>query len=226
MEEPQAGYSGSKMVKMLVFRFYRDTLEEMKESVTSVNEIQATYMSGGAAEASRFVETQIHSLVDGALDFGLSVRTLSKLMGNALRDRMPQRMAAGHATADEGLESLLEIEGGCVDVSEARHLFRKPGGVTRQALATQIRNGNVLAYRSGGGDYLVPVWQFRREGGVVAGLPEVLAGIREKLDAESPLTAFAFLLQAHPLTGGKPPLEALRAGRLADVLAAVEADAR
>jgi hypothetical protein len=113
-----------------------------------------------------------------------------------------------------------------VEVGEARLMFRKPGGVTRQALATQIRKGNVLAYRSGGGDYQVPVWQFRPEGGVLNGLPEVLAAVRDKLDDSQPLTAFAFLLQAHPLTGGRPPLEALKEGRLEAVLAAVEADAR
>ena len=191
-----------------------------------LRDIEATYFVGGTAEAGRFVETQIHSLVDGALDFGVSMRTLSQMMGNALRSRMPMRMATGHATADEGLAGLLEAEGGCVDVGGARLLFRKPGGVTRQALAAQIRKGNVLAYRTGGGDYLVPVWQFRPEGGVLEGLPEVLAEIRAKLDEGSALTAFAFLLQAHPLTDGKPPLEALRAGRLAEVLAAVDADAR
>lgn len=194
--------------------------------MSTLRDFEAPYRVGGDVEAGRFVENQIHSLVDGALEFGVSMRTLSQLMGNALRSRMPARVAAGHATADEGLAYLLEAEGGCVDVGEARLLFRKPGGVTRQALAAQIRKGNVLAYRSGGGDYLVPVWQFRPEGGVLAGLPEVLAEIRGKLDAESPLTAFAFFLQAHPLTGGKPPLDALRAGRLAQVMAAVEADAR
>lgn len=194
--------------------------------MNKVREIGAMYSAPAVPEASRFVETQIHSLVAGALDFGLSVGTLSRLMGNALRSHLPERVAVGHATADEGLAALLDAEGGCVEVSEARLLFRKPGGVTRQALAAQIRKGNVLAYRSGGGDYLVPVWQFRREGGVLEGLPETLAAIHEKLDAESTLAAFSFLLQAHPLTGGKTPLAALREGRLAEVLAAVEADAR
>jgi hypothetical protein len=183
------------------------------------------YMPSETAGVSRFVENQIGSLVESALDIGLSVHTLSRLMGNALRSHLPFQISTGFATADEGLEMLLTAEGGCVDVNEARLLFRKPGGVTRQALAAQIRKGHVLAYRSGGGDYRVPVWQFRKEGGVLEGLPEILAAIREKLDAENPLTAFSFLLQAHPMTGGKPPLETLKAGKLEDVLAAVEADA-
>lgn len=182
--------------------------------------------SAAPYEADRFVETQLNSLVDHALAFGVTVQTLSRLMGNALRAHLPEKVAAGHAMADEGLAALLDAEGGCVDVSEARMLFKKPGGVTRQALAAQIRKGNVLAYRSGGGDYLVPVWQFRREGGVLNGLPEVLAAIHRDLGAAGSLTAFGFLLQAHPLTGGETPLAALRAGRLAEVLAAVAADAR
>lgn len=172
-----------------------------------------------------FVEQQLHALVEGALHVGVSMGRLSQIMGRAVRSQMPFKVATGYGTSDEGLESLLGAEGGCVEVEQARMLFRKPGGVTRQALAAQIRNGNVLACRSGGGGYAVPVWQFRPEGGVVAGLPETLAAVSEKLGAE-PLTAFAFLLQAHPLTGGRTPLEALKAGQLAAVLAAVDADAR
>ncbi len=177
----------------------------------------------GTAE---IVGAQLRSLLNVGLQFGLSLGRMTTLMGEAVREKLPFLVSSGHATPDEGLAALLAAGGGCVEVEKARHLFRKPHGVTRQALAQQIRNGHVLAYRSGGGDYLVPVWQFRPEGGVWEGLPEVMAAIREKLDGSNPLTVFAFLLQAHPLTGGRPPLEALRGGRLEEVLAAVEADAR
>ncbi len=176
--------------------------------------------------AAGVVESQLRSLVGIALDQGIALPDLTRMMGDAVRSRLGELAVEGYATGDEGLAELLRAEGGCVNVERARVLFRPPDGVTRQGLALQIRNGKVLAYRSGGGDYLVPVWQFRPEGGVWAGLPEVLAAIRAELDATSPLSAFAFLLQAHPLTGGRPPLEALREGRVDDVLAAVAADAR
>jgi hypothetical protein len=194
--------------------------------MTKLQDISLGYQTTARLETAGVIEAQLRSLVDVAVAYGVGLPALSRMMGDAVRARLPGSMGAGHATADEGLAALLESHGGCVEVGQARMLFRKPGGVTRQALALQIRNGNVLAYRSGGGDYLVPVWQFRPEGGIWEGLPEVLRAIREKLDDTNPLTAFAFLLQAHPHTGGRAPLEALRAGRLAEVLAAVEADAR
>lgn len=196
------------------------------ETETHLKEAHTLYLAGPRPPVQEFVGAQIRSLVGAALDFGVGINTLAGLIGSALRERLPERVASGYATPDEGLAALLAAEGGCVEVAEARLLFRKPDGVTRQALATQIRKGQLLAYRTGGGDYQVPVWQFRPEGGVIAGLPEVLAAIRDQLDATQPLTAFAFLLQAHPLTGGRPPLEALRAGKIAAVLAAIEADAR
>jgi hypothetical protein len=200
--------------------------QAIMESEAHMNEATHPYLPLPQVTAQAVLDAQLHSLVDVALSLGVSLKSLSGLLGNALRERLAAPVAAGHATSDEGLSALLEAEGGCVDVAAARLLFRKPHGVTRQAVSLQIRSGKLLAYRSGGGDYLLPIWQFRPEGGVWEGLPEVLAAVREHLDAESPLTAFAFLLQAHPLTGGRPPLVALREGRLAEVLAAVEADAR
>jgi|APTNR8051073442_1049403.scaffolds.fasta_scaffold26238_2 hypothetical protein len=175
---------------------------------------------------SELLTAQLRSLVNIGLEFGLSLSRVSNLMGEVVRERLPMLLSQGHATPDEGLATLLQAAGGCVEVEKARYLFRKPQPVTRQAMAQQIRNGNVLAYRSGGGDYLVPIWQFRPEGGVWEGLPLVLTAIRSQLDDQSPLTPFAFLLQAHPLTRGRPPLEALRQGQVQDVLAAVTADAR
>lgn len=191
-----------------------DTLQEMPAACLA------------SSQPADFVGAQLRSTLELGLRFGVSLERMAGVLGEFVRERLPALVSLGHATPDEGLAALLEAGGGCVEVEKARQLFRKPHGVTRQALAQQIRNGQVLAYRSGGGDYVVPVWQFRPEGGVWEGLPEVMAAIRGKLDAGSPLTIFAFLLQPHPLTGGQPPLEWLKRGKLAAVLEAVEADER
>lgn len=193
-------------------------------NTNTLQEMPAAYLA--SSKPIEIVSAQLRSTLELGLRFGVSLESMAGVLGEFVRDRLPSLVSQGHATSDEGLTTLLEAGGGCVEVEKARYLFRKPHGVTRQALAQQIRNGHVLAYRSGGGDYLVPVWQFRPEGGVWEGLPEVMAAIREKLDDGSPLTIFAFLLQPHPLTGGRPPLEALKRGKLTEVLAAVEADAR
>lgn len=190
----------------------------------TLQEMPATYL--GDTNAADFVGAQLRSTLELGLRFGVSLERMTSILGGFVRERLPLLVAEGHASPDEGLAILLEASGGCVEVEKARYLFRKPHGVTRQALAQQIRNGHVLAYRSGGGDYLVPVWQFRPEGGVWEGLPQIMASVREKLDDSNPLTIFAFLLQPHPLTGGRPPLEMLKRGKLTEVQAAIEADER
>lgn len=184
------------------------------------------YRVSGDTRTTDLIRAQLRSTLELGLQFGVSLESMTGMVGDVVREKLPLMVARGHATSDEGLAALLTSAGGCVEVEKARKLFRKPQGVTRQALAQHIRNGNVLAYRSGGGDYLVPVWQFRPEGGVWDGLPEVMTAIRNKLDDSNPLTVFAFLLQAHPVTGGRPPLEWLKLGRVSEVLAAVEADER
>jgi hypothetical protein len=192
----------------------------------STNTIQETPLMTAQTPATDLFSAQLRSLVNVGIQFGISLNRVAAIMGDVVRERLPLLVGQGYASPDEGLTTVLQSSGGCVEVEKARHLFRKPQGVTRQALAQQIRNGQVLAYRSGGGDYLVPIWQFRPEGGVWNGLPEVVAAIRAQLDDKSPLTPFAFLLQAHPLTEGRPPLEILRQGRVQEVLAAIAADAR
>jgi len=110
-------------------------------------------------------------------------------------------------------------------LTKAAQLYRHPRGVSRQALTDQIRKGKVIAYQSGKRAYVVPAWQFRREGGLLPGLEKVL----EALQAHpfySSLLPFTFLLQEHPLTDGETPLTALRAGKLDKVLAAADAEGR
>jgi hypothetical protein len=132
-------------------------------------------------------------------------------------------MKSATATSEEGLASLLEAEGGCVSVAKACELLRKPDPVTRQALTEQIFAGEIIAYKRGDGKYLVPVWQFQPEGGLLPGLRLVLQKIRE-IPGADPLSPFAFFLQAHPVTGGKRPIDALRSDQIENVLEAVAAN--
>jgi len=129
----------------------------------------------------------------------------------------------GRAPPEVGRSILLNAEGGCVGVSEACRLLRKPRPVTKQALMSAIRKGTVIAYHKGGGNYAVPVWQFQRAGGVVEDLPEVLHTLRTKAVGYGQISPFTFLLQADPVTDGRTPLAALRAGELQKVLDAVDA---
>lgn len=194
-------------------------------AVCLVSDISALMAAKASATevVAAVVRFQLSSLLRSAVAAGVLPRDFAEMVHEQVRPLIEESARASYVAPDEGLAYLLKAEGGCVNVSTARKLFRKPNPVTRQAISERIRKGELVAYRTGGGQYVLPKWQFRREGGVIEGLPEVLAAIRQTIPAASQLTPFAFLLQADPVTGNRPPLEALRQGKLQQVLDAVRA---
>lgn len=172
-----------------------------------------------------FVRNQIHSVIHMAASSGISIQDIVAVTSAEIRPLIEENVRDGYATADEGLSAMLEAEGGCVSVPKACGLFRKPNPISRQGLTEQIRAGAVIAYRTGGGHYVVPVWQFQPEGGLIPGLTEVTREIKRRIPGAGQLSPFTFFLQADPVLGGRTPLEALRAGELENVLEAVRARA-
>lgn len=148
---------------------------------------------------------------------------LSLGRGVSAKDLINEGREGGHATAAEGRRALLAAEGGCVGLREACLLFQKPRPVTSRTLTAFIRKGAVIGYHRGGGHYAVPVWQFRRGGGLLKGLPEVLRSLRSRVPGHGQLSPFAFFLQADPVTDNRTPLAALRDGETLKVLDAVKA---
>jgi len=190
-------------------------------STATVQTREATSLAESTVELFRH---QVRSLLAGVIGAGMSPqRALELTNAEALpfiEDALP-----GYSSHEEGLADLLSAEGGCVAVAEACKLFRRPTPITRQALTRLIRQGEVIAYRTGGGSYSLPVWQFRPTGGLLKGLPEVLAEIQKSVPGAGPMEPFTILLQEHPLTNGRTPLEALRDGDLAAVLDVVRSHA-
>lgn len=182
---------------------------------------EANAESNAPASTLLLLQKQMRFLVTTAVESGVPALEVARMAGAEIRPYLDKAIRDGFATPEEGLSDLLGAEGGCVSVAGACKLFRKPKPVTRQALTEQIRNGEVIAYRTGGGHYMVPVWQFRREGGVIDGVPQVLKAIREQIPGGGQLAPFTFFLQADPITGGRTPLEALKAGDLVQTLEAV-----
>ena len=93
-------------------------------------------------------------------------------------------------------------------------------GISRQAVSDRERKGTLLAVMEGG-QLRFPLWQFdpMGTGGVVEGLPRTLHVLDEN-GALSPLAKMSWLRKANPSLGGDTPLEALRTGRLDEVLSA------
>ncbi len=109
-------------------------------------------------------------------------------------------------------ERLLSADGGAVPATTVMTIL---GLKSRQAVQQRRARGNLLGLPLSAGTYLYPVWQFDRQG-VLPGLPETLAAL-EHLD---PWGQAAFLLGGDARLDGTRPLDALRAGHVAAVVAA------
>ena len=175
-----------------------------------------------SSPVARVLRQQVHTAFASAVEAGIPARAFLDLVSNEARPYLEEPIREGYAPSEAGLAAMLEAEGGCVDVATACKLFRRPGGVSRQTLSEKIRAGELIAYRTGGDRWLLPTWQFRVQGGLLKGIPEVLKRWRELSKESDELFLFTFFLQADSSLDGKTPLEALKAGALESVLEALE----
>jgi hypothetical protein len=93
-------------------------------------------------------------------------------------------------------------------------------GVTRQAIDKQRRAGRLLAV-SAGRRWRYPAWQLA-DGHVLDGMPDALVALR----TAAPWVKAAFFLSRNARLGGRRPLDALRRGRVGDVVRAARAYGR
>jgi hypothetical protein len=110
-------------------------------------------------------------------------------------------------------ERLLAAEGGSVPATTAMEIL---GLKSRQAVQQRRARGKLLGLPLGGSTYRYPIWQFDQHGEVLPGFAEVLTALVH-LD---PWGQAAYLLAGEPRLDGMRPLDALRAGRVADVMEA------
>ncbi|MDB5059062.1 MAG: hypothetical protein JWO59_2534 [Chloroflexi bacterium] len=91
-------------------------------------------------------------------------------------------------------------------------------GASRQMPLDRLKAGNLVAVRDGG-DWRFPSWQFDPEGpdGVIDGLPTIIAAL-----PASPMLRVGWLSTPHPALG-MAPIDALRIGRLNQVLSEAQA---
>jgi hypothetical protein len=118
----------------------------------------------------------------------------------------------GYATPGEGLKSLLTVGGGCVTIAEARKRFQRPW------IASQIKKGEVLAFRGRDGRVHVPVWQFTSDGEALGGIAAVTSALRKAPGKD--LSVLCFLLLPSPMLRLRTPLEVLQSGEIRQVVAA------
>lgn len=172
-----------------------------------------------------FYSEHLGLLVKQAREAGVSTEALLESTSRVLGPLVAQDAADGYASGEEGLHALLAAEGGSVSLADAAKLYFPGGGAGRQTLIKQIHRGTLIAVESGHRGYLLPVWQFARSGGLVPGLADALKALREH-PYYDPLLPFTFFLTRNPLTKGERPIDALRNGRVEEVLVAAAAEGR
>lgn len=111
-------------------------------------------------------------------------------------------------------ERLLSAEGGTLSAEEvANHL-----NVTRQAVNKRRQQGALVGLDAGRHGYLYPAWQFVREGTILG-----LEALLDALKGHDPWMQHIFMVSRNTRLNDSTPLEALRHGRLNDVLKAARA---
>lgn len=111
-------------------------------------------------------------------------------------------------------KQLEQAEGGSLSSEQAAELL---GLSKRQSVDYQRRERALVAWRTSAGKWRYPVWQFN-ERGVLPGLRECLAA----LPTDAGFGAMLFFLSPRHSLQGRRPLDLLRAGQLAEAIAAAE----
>ena len=116
-------------------------------------------------------------------------------------------------------EALKVLLADTVDLATASRLYQRSNTISSPAIREMITSGDIIGYEVAPGDFRLPRWQFRDQGGLVDGIAETLRVLRSSR-TYSHITPFVFVVQEHPITNNLTPLEALRKGMLDAVLCA------
>lgn len=127
-----------------------------------------------------------------------------------------ERAALELAQLEHNFEQRRRLLGSALSVDQA---WKVLGCKTRQTVHDRRKAGTLLGVMEGG-TWKFPIWQFdaNSPAGIVAGLPAVLKALGEYAPV-SPLQKASFLLQPSPWFAGRSALEALKSGRVDDVVA-------
>ncbi len=169
----------------------------------------------------KFARDQVRAIRNSLLELGFSATAIWELFCRELLPAVIEERSRSASNTNDAV-ALLSAEGGCLSVAEATKRYSPLKPVTPQTLTRLIRTGQIIGVRAGGREYRVPVWQFASSGGLLEGLPEVLAALKSGPGANDSLLPFVFFLQTNPLIKGTP-LAAIKKGRVDQVLRVAEA---
>jgi hypothetical protein len=99
--------------------------------------------------------------------------------------------------------------------------FAERIGVSRETVRQKLARHEVLGLAGAKRGWRFPSWQVSEDGQLLPGLPRLFAVL-----GGHPWTVYRFLLQHHPALDGATALDALRRGRIAEVLQAAASTGR
>ncbi len=129
-----------------------------------------------------------------------------------LTDKDP--LAAAKLRGTERQQALVNSGGGVLSAEETAHLL----SISRQAVDKRRRQGQLIGLTQGRRGYAYPVWQFEN-GRTIEHLEKVLHALRD----HDPWMQLIFFLNANDRLNGITPLQALRAGKVEQVIQAAQA---
>jgi hypothetical protein len=172
-------------------------------------------MKGAALLLSRFSEREAAELLQRSTSsYSLLLELVSSSAPGAAP--APDTLILARLRGKARFMEMLHEEGGYVGAPGAMQLL----GITRQALSKRRKTGGVLGVPMTEREYVYPVWQFK-DGRVRTGIPQTLRAL-----PSDGRTQLRFFLLPHPGLGGVRPLDALKAGRLEEVLDAAAAEGK
>jgi hypothetical protein len=149
---------------------------------------------------------------------------IANVLRSAFEEALPGKRRSPLAEAlmrgIEARERIKEVEGGARSAEETARIL---GLNSKQAVIDRYKKGQLLGWREKQGAIRFPVWQFREDGTVLKGLPEVLQVFMQNPAADD-WAKVVFLLNSRESLYGKRPLDLLRKGETDRVIDMAQAE--
>lgn len=188
-------------------------LPVISQVATEKNSVKTAFLLRSIGALNRIAETTaVAEVLATATDYSMLLKILSTpeaLSTLTATDPLASAKLRGLVVKQQ----LLEAEGGCLSSTQAASLL----GITRQGVDKRRRCGQLIGLPTGKNRFAYPAWQFIT-GETLPGLETVL----QNLQVRDPWMQTAFMLNGNLRLNGMSPLEALRQGKLEEVVLAAQ----
>lgn len=188
-------------------------LPVISQMATEKNSVKTAFLLRSIGALNRIAQTSATAeVLAAATDYSMLLKILESpeaLLTLTATDPLASARLRGLVAKQQ----LLEAEGGCLSSTQVASLL----GITRQAVDKRRRSGQLIGLPTGKNRYAYPAWQFTTAE-TLPGLETVL----QHLQVRDAWMQTAFMLNGNLRLDGMSPLEALRQGKLEEVVLAAQ----